>query len=315
VPSPLSPSRLFALGSCLALTVGGLSPNLAAEEHRDLILLAGQSNAVGYDALAEQLPPNPEDGNVLFWFRVGDPPPDEHDSTSASLWTTLGPQPKGHPIPRETPPEKLPAGAQQRQYGNFKSQQGGFGPEIGFARSLRALPSPPNLAVLKVAFSGTNLQTDWNPKTPGAAGACLQALRSEIQAATAAAKQRGIQLHPRAILWVQGESDANAQNAPLYAETLTQILQTLRSELRAPALPAFLAVNPHFGNDRNPFVPQIIDAQKAVASQSRLAQYVDTDGAETLKPSQTHFTTEGTLEVGRRFAAALLDWEKSHPTP
>jgi hypothetical protein len=37
-----------------------------------------------------------------------------------------------------------------------------------------------------------------------------------------------------------------------------------------------------------------------------LSHYVDTEGAETLLPSQTHFTANGTLVIGRRFATALL---------
>jgi hypothetical protein len=38
---------------------------------------------------------------------------------------------------------------------------------------------------------------------------------------------------------------------------------------------------------------------------------VDTAGAETLPPSHTHFTAVGTLEVGRRYAEALLAAESA----
>lgn len=286
---------------------------LIAAETRDLVILAGQSNAVGYDALAEKLAPEPSDEKVLFWFRVGDPPPDEHDSTSSSQWVTLRPQPKGNPIPRTTPPEQLPPNGKGRQYGNFKSDLGGFGPEIGFARALQShQPSTP-LSIVKAAFSGTSMKADWNPADPGPGGACYRALRDEVLAARTAAAQRQITLQPRAFLWVQGESDSNAQAAPVYAQALTQLLEQLRKDFDAPALPAFLAINTHFGNDKNPFVAKVVEAQKSVAETTRLARYVDTEGAETLLPSQTHFTTEGTLEVGRRFAEALLLWEKEHP--
>jgi len=37
---------------------------------------------------------------------------------------------------------------------------------------------------------------------------------------------------------------------------------------------------------------------------------VDTEGAETLGPIHTHFTAAGTIEVGERFAKALLEAEK-----
>ena len=41
------------------------------------------------------------------------------------------------------------------------------------------------------------------------------------------------------------------------------------------------------------------------------ARYVDTAGAETLPPSHTHFTAAGTLEIGRRYAEALLSLESA----
>ena len=309
------PNSVFSALACGLVALAAFAPShaLVAAETRDLFILAGQSNAVGYDALAEKLPPDTSDEKVLFWFRVGDPPPDEHDSTSSSQWVTLRPQPKGTPIPKTTPPEQLPPNGKGRQYGNFKSDLGGFGPEIGFARTLQARQPSPSLAIVKAAFSGTSMKGDWNPADPGPGGACYRALRDAVLDARGAAAQRQITLHPRAFLWVQGESDSNAQAAPVYAEALTLLLEQLRKDLDTPALPAFLAINTHFGNDKNPFVPKVVEAQKSVAETSGLARYVDTEGAETLLPSQTHFTTEGTLEVGRRFAEALLDWEKAHP--
>jgi hypothetical protein len=88
------------------------------------------------------------------------------------------------------------------------------------------------------------------------------------------------------------------------------MITALRKDLRAPRLVALLGVNTRFGNDKNPFVPKVIEAQQALAAKDKRCAYVDTAGAETLLPSRTHFTAAGTLEVGRRFAAALLAVEK-----
>jgi len=74
-------------------------------------------------------------------------------------------------------------------------------------------------------------------------------------------------------------------------------------------------VNVHFGNDKNPYVAEVVAAQKAVAARDKFCVYVDTDGAETLLPSQTHFTGKGTIEVGKRFAEALLKAEGSAGAP
>ena len=59
------------------------------------------------------------------------------------------------------------------------------------------------------------------------------------------------------------------------------------------------------------FMPKVVEAQKEVAAARPRTRYVDTAGAETLPPSHTHFTATGTLEVGRRFAEALLAAEQA----
>ncbi|HEV7404733.1 MAG TPA: sialate O-acetylesterase [Chthoniobacteraceae bacterium] len=294
-------TTLLYLAALLLLT------HLRAAETRDLILVAGQSNAVGYDAYASELPPDASDKETMFWWRVGDPPPDEFDVTSGEKWTTLQPQPRGTPLEVKSLPADDPRAKLGRQYGNFKKPEGGFGPEIGLARELRAKGGKP-LAIVKVAFSGTGITTDWNPDDPGAAGACYRALIDETKAALAAAAAQGITLRLRALVWVQGENDANAGAAREYEKNLAHLLTRLRADLAAPEMSALLGVNTRFGDGKNPNMPAIVAAQKAAAEKDHRGVYVDTEGAETLPPN-THFTAAGTLEVGRRFAAALLKLE------
>jgi hypothetical protein len=269
---------------------------------RDLILIAGQSNAVGFDAYASELPFSALDKEVMFWWCVGDPPPDVHDGTSGGKWTHLQPQPQGSPKLTKTPEEKR---ASPRQYGNFARTEGGFGPEIGFARELMARESRP-LAIVKAAFSGTALAQDWNPDDPGLGGSCYRALIENAKNAAAAAQAQNVELIPRALVWVQGESDATPDYAPLYTKNLANMLARLRRDLAAPELIALIGVNTRFGNGNNPNMPTVIASQKAVDAQDPFTVYVDTGGAETLPPSHTHFTAQGTLEIGRRYAAALL---------
>jgi hypothetical protein len=289
----------------LTLGLALLLQGLAYAETRDLILVAGQSNAVGFDAYAEELPADPKDAATMFWWRVGDPPPDEFDGTSARQWTTLQFQPR-------TPAMSGDAAKKTgRQYGNFnKKTKGGFGPEIGMVRTLATKESRP-LAIIKTAFSGTSVAADWNVGLPGKADACYRAMIDEAKAAIASAKSKEITLRPRAFVWVQGESDANAKDSPVYAANLTKMLQRLRSELDAPDLILLLGVNTRFGNGKNAFMPKVIAAQQEVATALPRARYVDTAGAETLPPSHTHFTAAGTLEIGRRYAEALLAAESA----
>jgi hypothetical protein len=270
---------------------------------RDLVIIAGQSNAVGFDAYASELLSDPADKDVMFWWRVGDPPPDEYDVTSGGKWTYLQPQPKGTPMETTTAEARTRS---PRQYGNFKKPEGGFGPEMGLARELRAKEGRP-LAIVKAAFSGTELMRDWNPDDAGPTGACYRALITETKSAIAAARAQGVTLRLRALVWVQGESDATKTAAPEYAKNLSHLLARLRADLGAPGLLALVGVNTHFGNGKNPYMPVVVAQQRALAAMDPFSRYVDTEGAETLLPSQTHFTAKGTLEIGRRFATALLE--------
>ena len=268
-------------------------------EPLDVILVAGQSNAVGYDARPDQLPADDADRQIRFWYRCGDPPPDEFDVTSARRWTTLGPQPRGTP----NPDKKIP-----RQYGNFAQPQGGFGPEIGLGRALQKNGAT-KLAIIKVAFSGTNLSADWRVDDEGAHGPCLAALLSETKLALTAIEAEGFEPRLRAMAWVQGESDANARDAPLYAGRLQAMFTTIRRELKSPELAALIAVNTRFGGGKNALMPKIVEAQQEAASKLTRAVYVDTASATIANGA--HYDSAGTLDVGRRFAEALVKLEST----
>jgi lysophospholipase L1-like esterase len=287
------------LAAIVALNVVSDFETLAADlKQVDLLIVAGQSNAVGADTDPGEMLTSEADQHIMFWWKCGDPPPDEHDSTSGGKWTHLQAQPLGNP--------KKPR--QGRQYGNFAHSDGGFGPEINFARTLYARENKP-LAVIKVAFSGTGLRRDWDHTDTGEAGACYRSLISETRAAIDAAKKDGIELRPRAFGWVQGESDANANDSVIYARNLDAMLTAIRKELDIPKLAALIAVNTRFLEGRNQFMPAIIEQQKLAASFDPRWEYVDTSAATIA--NQVHYDSKGTLEVGRLFAESLLRIEKS----
>ena len=134
-------------------------------------------------------------------------------------------------------------------------------------------------------------------------------LLAEVKAAIAAANAQSIRLRPRALAWVQGESDANQQDAAVYQQALGQMIEALRKEIDAPGLIAMLAVNTRFGAGKNAFMPRIVEAQKALAGKDPACVYVDTSSAAIA--NAVHFNAEGTLAVGRQFAEALLKMEKN----
>ena len=221
--------------------------------------------------------------------------------SSRSEWTRLSVQPVGNPRPKSEP----------RQYGNFVNPAGGFGPEVSFAHKLkrrdRHLGKENELAVVKVAFSGTSVADDWDPTGEGKRGACYRALLEEVRAAQSFAEAEGMTVNLRGLVWVQGESDANANDAPKYAERLTAMFATLRRDLKTERLPILVSINVHFHEGKNKFMPDIIAAQKHVGHELSDCRYVDTCGAGLA--NSVHFDSEGTIEIGRRFASALFAME------
>ncbi|MBI1178804.1 hypothetical protein GC207_15335 [bacterium] len=277
-------------------TPGGLGSGGSRDV--DLLIVAGQSNAVGFDTAPAALPFSKYDQHILFWWRTGDPPPDEHDSTSHEEWTSLREQSRGNPVePRDN---------KERQYGNFSHSEGGFGPEISFARTIRAHSDHP-LAVLKVAFSGTGIRQDWDPNSLGPNGSCYRALTNEFHLAAAEARKGGVTLRPRAFLWVQGESDADPKDAAEYADALHWLIFSVRRDFSDPDLNVLLAVNTRFNEGKNDYMKAIVAAQQAVAANDPHCVYVDTSAAEVVNPY--HFSTKGTLQVGEWAADALLKME------
>lgn len=121
----------------------GADPGLRAVE-RDVIIVAGQSNALNWHAAAAQLPASPQDARILFWYETGAPPERAAakpiNATSGAQWTRL----QG-----------------QRQEPFVRSEREFFGPEMTLARRL-AGPGRP-LAVIILAYFGTTLARDWHP--------------------------------------------------------------------------------------------------------------------------------------------------------
>ena len=62
------------------------------------------------------------------------------------------------------------------------------------------------------------------------------------------------------------------------------------------------------GEPDNPMVLKIIEAQKELAAKDPFCVYVDTSGAGLANTA--HFDAAGTLEIGRRYAEAILKHEK-----
>ena len=260
--------RLYSLLLTLLISTF-ISPLIHADDI-DLFILAGQSNMQGWRSDAAQYPSDTQqlDKHIRFYFEA------INYGSSGQLWQTLSPQ-----------------------IGHFAS--GHFGPEVTFARAL--LKSHFKPAIFKYSIGGSSLKTDW--KAPGAKGLYDDMLTS-LQLAINALELQGHTVTPRAIVWIQGESDAaTKQLATEYYWHLRKMIHHLRTNvIHMPHLPVILSVD-----EQHPHVkqyPQVVDAQLKLAFEDPSIAFVSMFGLE--KSDVTHLTAKGTIQQGKQIYDAYI---------
>jgi len=231
--------------------------------------MAGQSNMQGWRSNAANYPSDPYhlDQRIPFYFEA------LRYSSSHKNWQTLSSQP-----------------------GHFKA--GHFGPEVTFARA--ALSSRLNPAIFKYSAGGSNLKFNW--KAPGQHG-MYDDMVTNLKRAIQALKAQGHTVTPRAIIWIQGESDAKSEQlANEYYRSLKRLLRHLRSNvLHRPRLPVILSLDEqHHHVQRH---PQVVDAQMRLAMEDSSIAFVSMFGLE--KYDNTHLTARGTQLQGKQIFKAF----------
>ena len=252
----------------MAVLVLFFTSGFAYADDVDLFILAGQSNAQGWAGDAAQYPPDPGhlDQNILFyWDNPG-------RSSSQGAWTNL-----------------------QAQGGIFP--HGHFGPEVTFARALRAAGYHP--AIFKYSQGSTSLATEWG--WPGK-GMMYDQMVQELREAITQLQQAGDTVRIRGFVWIQGESDANsAESAHAYKARLKAVLNDMRTRVaNDPNLPVVLGVD-----EQHPMVemfPEVVQAQQALARENRHMVFTSMIGLE--KADVTHLTPRGLVAHGQRLFEA-----------
>jgi hypothetical protein len=181
---------------------------------------------------------------------------------------------------------------------HFDKPVAAVGPGLAFARALVEHDANAVIGLIPAAVGGSPI-TAWEPGVvypeTGAKPYDDALLR------TRHALQRG-QL--RAILWHQGESDANPQAAPQYEARLRTLIGRLRSEFGNERLPVLLGQLGQW--PERPWDAawkQVDQAHRDVAASAPGVRFVSSQGLAH-KGDVLHFDAAAARELGRRFAAA-----------
>ena len=254
----------------------------------DVLILAGQSNAVGRTDGSFLTGQGPGAGGFpggfpgVLWSRLWYDLPVEGDSGGA--FVAMGPQEKG-------------------DGSTF------FGPEITLGATA-AMETMHELAIVKVAQGGTSLagdpnKADWHPHTRGE---LFDLLIDTVGQATAALEDDGEEYRFAGLFWVQGERDSRSFDmASSYEANLTDWIAAVRDALDEPGLPVVISrIHDDLPSEAFLYADQVRDAQLAVAGADPLVQWIDADDL-SLSSDQIHYDETGQLELGRRLAHRFVE--------
>ncbi len=194
-------SLVTLIAVCLDVRAEGAAPH-----GLDVLVVAGQSNALGYQSYVV----DPRTHLNVFTDASRSPA----DRLVRLTWDETGVPSNGrNPVALDAP---------QVRGGTTRI----FGPEVGLARSLYA-DGRRNLLIVKVAMSGSSLARDWLPGDDD-----FKALLLKVSSTMAWARANGWTPSVGAFYWFQGETDAMGEaTAAHYGSNLRVFLSAVRGAL------------------------------------------------------------------------------------
>ena len=229
----------------------------------DLYIWAGQSNAQGWKGDATYYPADPSNLDPFIGLNYAF----INSTSSSGNWIKM-----------------------QAQEGLFTN--GHFGPEVTFSRKLKEDGFNP--AIFKYSKGSTSIYSFW--KTPGSDG-YYDKMIVELNKAIAVLEQKGYKVTIRGFVWIQGESDATIDAAPLYYASLQSIVRDLRTNVaKNNLLPIVLGVDEQHSGVRA--YPIIVESQQRIAREEVNVIFTSMYGLP--KADGTHLTPAGLISHGVR---------------
>ena len=112
-----------------------------------------------------------------------------------------------------------------------------------------------------------------------------------------------------AFVWMQGENDAKCGWQAAYYGALRGVIQQVRADLKEPDIAVVIGrISDHLKGD--PAWDAVRAAQEKAATDEPLGAWVDTDDLNG--EAGLHYTKDGYLELGRRFAARAIGLIRKH---
>ena len=273
--------------------------------------LGGQSNMDGF-GYNKDLSNELDSKNEAVWIFHGNPAGDDDPEGGLGLWAALQP---GH-------------GSGFSSDGKTNRLSDRFGVELSLALRLSELHPGKRIALVKYSRGGSSIDSlaagnfgCWEPDYKGSTG--LNQYDYFLRTVNLAMSVRDINgdgskdiLVPAGIFWMQGESDASytEEIAGRYYSNLKRLMDLIRAAFRCDDLPVVLGKISDSWNDSSD--SKVWDHGELV--QYAQEKYARTDGSAAIVRSTRyykysdpwHYDSEGYVDLGKKFAEALLGLQK-----
>ncbi len=173
-----------------------------------------------------------------------------------------------------------------------------FGPEVTFGQIMTKELGEP-IGIIKLSVGGTNLAVEWNPDNQK-----LLSLYSKlVKIVKEAQKSRPIVIC--GMLWMQGERDSKFEDmAKDYQKNLPHLIESARKDFGVKDMP--------FACGRVNSNKDFVDLVRKAQESCDLPGYKMVDCDDLAKISDhLHYSSKGQMELGKKFAAAMLELMKA----
>ncbi len=194
---------------------------------------------------------------------------------------------------------------------------GAFGPELGLAERLSELYPDRTFFIIKCAWGGTDLHSQWlSPSSRGKTGELYRQFVAFVESSIRYLESKNYNVTIGGMCWMQGESDSfSVEHSTAYGEHLDAFIKDLRGELASYApedgfafADAYIAENPVFWV----YYEAVNQGKREVAARSPLNVVVDTVSAGLIcteepreNPDIPHYDSLSELKLGHLFAEHL----------
>lgn len=193
---------------------------------------------------------------------------------------------------------------------DFRPNPRTFGPEVSVMKMLGDTHPDLNFIIIKYALGGTSL-LDWAPDysverakitEQPQKGNLYNHLMTRVDSIT-----ENYDAEFLALLWMQGGRDARfPQAAREYEANFRNFIRAIRDSTSTENLPViFGLINTPV--DRYPETPTVRSAQKTIAAQMENVYMIDDNTLLEKWEDNVHYSTQGQIDLGKKFAAQLLE--------